>query len=247
MHIAGCILLSYSKEYNKLKLKRSSIMKKVIVVFAVLALVSGCGNSGSPADPQSESDASYYPLSVGNQWVYDRSGTMTVAGIQTGTVNGANVTDITDQVPHSSGFNVYVQEINLCDTLETAGQTIISDSTYTTYLRVADEGFFSYLSLIVSDSASFVPFPLQVGATWQFSQDPPITGEILSLSETVSVPAGTFDDCLEIRFSWIEDGQTVQNTSDFAPCVGRVRNVYIQSYEAVVTTLTEVLLSYSVD
>jgi len=172
---------------------------------------------------------------------------MTVAGIQVGTINGENVTEITGEVPHSSGFNVFIQEISMCDTLETAGQTIINDTTFTTFVRVTDLGFFSYLSLTGSDSTSFVPFPLQVGATWQFSQDPPMTAEILSLSETVSVPAGTFEDCLEIGFHWIESGQTLQNVTDFAPNVGRVRNVYTQSYEAVVTTVDEVLVSYSVD
>ncbi|MCK5134060.1 MAG: hypothetical protein KAR40_18160 [Candidatus Sabulitectum sp.] len=221
-------------------------MKKFISVVLVLSFVVGCGDS-SPAGPHSGSDSAYYPLSVGNQWVYSRSGSISVAGIPISTISGENIADITGQVSHGEGFQVYVQEYNLSDTVDTAGQIVVLDSTFTTYMNVTDAGVYSYLSLAGSDSVGFVPFPLQVGATWQFSEEPPMTGEILSLTETVSVPAGTFENCLEMRITWIEAGNTVENVTDFAPNVGRVRNVYTQSYQSVVTTVTSELMSYSVN
>ena len=222
-------------------------MKKYIMLVFILGLIIGCGDDGSPAGPQSGSDSAYYPLSVGNQWVYNRSGTVTVAGISLSTISGENVTDITGQISHGEGFQVYVQEYDMSDTIETAGQEVVLDSTYTTYMNITDAGVYSYVTLAGADSVGFVPFPLQVGATWQFSEEPPMTGEILSLTETVSVPGGTFENCLEIRLTWVEAGNTVVNVTDYAPNVGRVRNVFTQSYESVVTTVTSVLMSYSLN
>lgn len=221
-------------------------MKRILCAAAIIMLF-GCGDN-SPSGPGfGGEDSAYYPLAVGNQWVYHRNGSMTVSGIQTTTISGMNVTDITGTVSHELGFDVYVQEYDTSDTLTTAGQTLVVDTTYTTYVRVTDQGFYSYATLFGSDSTGFVPFPLVVGATWQFSDDPPMTAEILSLTESVSVPAGTFENCLELRTTWIEGGNTVVNTTAFAPNVGNVKNTYVQSYGALVTTVTNELLSYSVN
>ncbi|MCK5786498.1 MAG: hypothetical protein KAH54_08055 [Candidatus Sabulitectum sp.] len=223
-------------------------MKKIILIGTViiLGLASGCGDK-TPSGPSSGSDAAYYPLSVGNQWVYDKAGTMSVSGIVTGTITGSEVTDITDKVSHASGFDVFVQAVSVSDTLEMAGQIFITDTTYTTYMNITDEGLHVYTNLTGTDSTSIVPFPLEVGLTWQFSEDPPMTGEILSLTETVNVPAGTFENCLEMKLIWIEQGNTVETVTDFAPNVGKVKYVYTQSYSAEVITITSVLMSYSVD
>lgn len=213
----------------------------------ILVFIIGCGDNDTPAGPQSGTDSAYYPLAVGNQWVYNRSGSISVAGISLSTISGENVSDITGQISHGDGFQVYVQEYDMSDTIETAGQEVFLDSTFTTYMNITDAGVYSYVSLAGSDSVGFVPFPLQVGATWQFSEEPPMTGEILSLTETVNVPAGTFENCLEMRLIWVESGNTVENVTDFAPNVGRVRNVYTQSYGSMVTTVTSVLMSYSLN
>ncbi len=220
---------------------------KYMLIITMFLVVFGCGDGDTPSGPeQGGGDSAYYPLAVGNQWVYDRAGQMTISGIQMATINGMNVTDITGTVTHDLGFDVFVQEHSMTDTTEFVGETLITDSTFTTYMRLTDQGLYSYVNLAQADSVGFVPFPLTVGATWQFSEDPPMTAEILSLTATVTVPAGSFDNCLELRTTWIESGNTLQNDTYFAPDVGRVKNVYTQSYETLVTTVTAELLSYTV-
>jgi len=220
---------------------------KYLSIVSIFLLVFSCGDSDSPSGPeQGGGDSAYYPLAVGNQWVYDRAGQMTISGVQIATVSGMNVIDITGTVSHELGFDVFVQENAIDDTTEFVGETLIVDSTFTTYVRITDQGFYSYVNLTQADSIGFVPFPLTVGATWQFSEDPPMTAEILSLTATVAVPAGSFENCLELRTTWIESGNTLQNDTYFAPNMGRVKNVYTQSYETVVTTVTSELLSYTV-
>ena len=223
-------------------------MKKLILtsMVVILALASGCGDK-TPSGPPTGSDAAYYPLSVGNQWVYDKDGTISISGVTAGTISGSEVTDITDKVPHSGGFDVFVQEMCLSDTLEMGGQTFITDTTYTTYMNVTDEGLHIYTNLTDPDSVSIVPFPLEVGLTWQFSENPPMTAEILSLTETVNVPAGTFENCMELKLTWMEQGNTVENITDYAPNVGKVKNVFTQSSPPEEVTVTSVLMSYSVD
>lgn len=221
-------------------------MKKYFAVVSLLFLVFGCGDD-SPAGPgQGGGDDAYYPLAVGNQWVYGRTGQITVSAIPMATISGMNVTDITGTVAHSLGFDLYVEEISMNDTTEFVGETLIVDTTFTQYVRLTDQGFYSYINLTGTDSLVFIPFPLQVGATWQLSADPPVTAEILSLTGSVTVPAGTFENCLEMRTTWIESGNIVQNDTQFAPNVGRVKNVYTQSYQTLVTEITSELLSYSI-
>jgi len=115
-------------------------MKKCIVTVLILGLIIGCGDSTSPSGPQSVSDSAYYPLSVGNQWVYNRSGSTSAAGIPISTISGENITDITGQVSHGEGFQVYAQENDMSDTTDTAGQVVVLDSTYTTYMNITDAG-----------------------------------------------------------------------------------------------------------
>jgi len=127
-------------------------MKRFLVSLTALAVLAACGDSSPSGPGQGGGDAAYYPLSVGNQWVYDRSGQMTIAGIQMATINGMNVIDITGKVSHTLGFEVYQQETAIDDTTEFVGETLIVDSTFTTYVRITDQGFYSYVNLTDADS-----------------------------------------------------------------------------------------------
>lgn len=220
-------------------------MKKLLLAAITVLLIMGCGDDNPSGPETGGEDAAYYPLVVGNQWIYQRDGAVTISGISITTINGVNVTDITGTMTHESGLDVFVQETSLTDTMETGGQSVYLDSTFTTYVRITDQGFYSYVSLFGSDSASVVPFPLQVGAAWQLCEDPPVTAEILSLTQSVTVPAGSFENCLQLRTVWTESGNTVENITDFAPNIGRVKNQYTQTYQSVITSVDSELMSYS--
>ena len=74
-----------------------------------------------------------------------------------------------------------------------------------------------------------------------------MTGTILSTSMSVTVSAGTFDNCVEMQLTWVQGANTVSNTTDFARNVGKVRNVFVQSAGNMLTTITEDLESYTVN
>ncbi len=212
-----------------------------------LIMMFSCGSDNNPIGPTPEDDAEYYPLSVGNIWVYDRSGSVAAGSVQIGTISGTAEIEITGTATHSGGFEVFVQENSICDTTVIAGITTVVDSTFTEYMRVTSSGLYGYPHLTDSDSSFTVPFPLQEGATWNFSSAPLMTGEILSMSESVTVTAGHFDNCLEMRTIWTDTAFTVTNTADFAKNVGDVRNVFLLVSGTMTTTVTNTLETYSVN
>jgi hypothetical protein len=211
-----------------------------LVVTAILAvLVSGCGSNGGPFNPGQNDDARFYPLAVGNTWEYTRYGTFNIDSLSY-TISGASTVTITGTADHSGGFQVFVEETMVSDTIL---GLFIETAIDTSYIRVTGSGLHGYPSLLSTDSSWTVPFPLITGMVWPFSTEPPMTGELLSQSETVTVPAGTFQDCLEMRIIWIEGGNVV-NTSNFAPNVGMVRNIYSQGTAQFLVNITTRLASY---
>jgi hypothetical protein len=223
-------------------------MKRTMFVLSVALILSAfaCGSDG-PAGPSTGSDSEFYPLAVGNTWTYDRSGSFSAAGVQVGTVSGKAVIEITGTATHSSGFDVFVQKSTINDTTVIYGQTIISDSTFTDYLRVTDSGFYGYPHLTDADSSYTVPFPLQNGATWQFAEQPPVTGNILSMSADVTVTAGSFSGCMEMQVIFSDSVVSVSNTTDFARNVGNVKNVLVVADNTITSTVTNSLETYSVN
>ncbi|MBD3370666.1 hypothetical protein GF402_09915 [Candidatus Fermentibacteria bacterium] len=214
------------------------------IALTSLLLLASCGDSnGGPSGPgPGGDDEAFFPMAVGNTWNYDRSGTMQMDTI-TCQITGKSVSEITGTETHADSFEVYVEEFVSTDTL--AGQPV-PDSTCVTYMRLASDGVHGYPNLENTDSSFVVPFPLEVGNTWQYSEDPPMTGEILSMGGEVTVPAGTFSNVMQMRTTWIQSGLTVVNTTDFAPDVGIVRNVYDQTASFLEYHITSELTSYSV-
>jgi hypothetical protein len=233
-------LLNYRKDIP-MKIRATAVL-----IFSLMVVLS-CGDNSDPVGPTQNNDSEYYPLAIGNQWIYSRSGSIAAAGLQVGTVSGVAEIEITGTATHSEGFEVYVQENSITDTTVLYSQTYITDSTFTEYLRVTDSGLFGYPHLTDTDSSYTVPFPIQQGATWVFSDAPLTTGEILSLTESVTVPAGNFNDCMEMRLIWSDSGSTVTNTADFARNVGDIRNVFQLVYGALTTTVTNSLETYTVN
>lgn len=213
----------------------------------LLASMPGCGDSDGPSGPAAGNDSEFYPMTVGNVWHYDRSGTISLGGSQIGTVSGEATIEISGTETHSEGFQVFVQDVHVKDTTTTMGQTFYSDSSFTEYLRLTESGLFGYRHLTGTDSSFTIPFPIQLGATWTFSEEPPTTGEILSLSASVTVPAGSFSDCMEMKLVWIDSGMTVMNTTDFARNVGEVRNVFHNTFSSYETLITNSLESYTLN
>jgi len=226
-------------------------MKRVLffLSFTIILSIIACGDSDDPIGPSPGNDSEFYPLAVGNTWLYDCSGTINAGGIEVGTITGKTETEITGIETHSEGFDVYVQENTVTDTTVISGQTFITDSTFTDYIRITDSGFYGYPHLTDTDSSYMVPFPLESGSNWVFADEPPTTGEILTMSASVLTIAGYFENCMEMRTIWTDStiSGIVMNTSDFARNVGRVKNVLSITAGTATTTYVHELETYSLN
>ncbi len=232
-------------------LKQKGIYMKTMFILSTALILTAfaCGGSNNPAGPTPGNDSEFYPLAVGNIWMYDCSGTISLSGVQMGTISGITEVEITGTETHSEGFDVFVQVNAVCDTTEMYGQTFVTDSTFTEYIRITDAGLYGYSNLTNTDSSFTVPFPLQDGATWTFAEEPPTTGEILSMSANVTVGAGSFENCMEMQTVWTDStmGGIVSNTADFARNVGRVSNVTTITEGTMLITYTNNLVTYSLN
>ncbi len=220
-------------------------MKNAIILFAalLLVLITGCGdNVSAPV----ENDEEFYPLSVGNQWNYQRNGTIELSGVEIGTKTGASVTEITGTATHSENFEVFIQTTSTSDTTVMYSQTTYTEFLDTLYVRVTGEGFNAYQHLDDTDSMFVVPFPLLEGSTWQFCQAPSITAEIFSMNMDVTVPAGSFANCMEMQTTMPAGFGIVTTVADFARNVGRLNDVCTISVNNIITTVSEELISYTV-
>jgi hypothetical protein len=92
-----------------------------------------------------------------------------------------------------------------------------------------------------------VPFPLYEGSTWQFCQAPPITAEILSMDVDVIVPAGSFENCMEMQTTMLAGVDIVITAADFAQNVGRLNDVCTITAGNIIITIIEELISFTVN
>ncbi len=220
-------------------------MKKPILCTAcaaVLVVAASCGDDGGTGPGESGAeDSLYYPLAAGNTWEYDRSGTYNVDSVEYA-VNGESTVEIVGTAAHAEGWQVFIEVSTVTDTIQGLMDTTVVD---TTYLWQDADGMYGCPHLNDTDSCWTVPFPLTEGNTWTFSSQPSVTGEVLSMDVDVSVPAGTFEECAELRTTCVEQGN-YSNTTDYARNVGMVRNVFTQEAGVYNTTVEMTLETYQV-
>ena len=221
-------------------------MYRLIICLAAalpLVLTAACGDNGGGTGPSGSGgeDSLYYPLAVGNTWHYDRSGTYYIDTIPYD-ISGESTVEIVGTATHSQGWDVFIEVSSVYDTI--AGLAT-SSAVCTVYVWQDEDGIYGCPHLTDTDSCWTVPFPLVEGNTWTFATEPPTTGEILSMDEDVTVPAGTFEECMEMQTIWLEGGN-VTNTSDYAREVGMVRDVFTQESSITSTMVDMTLESYQV-
>jgi len=198
----------------------------LILTVGSLGILNGCG-----------AGQSVYPLEEELRWEYEVSFNGKFGG------NSMQMTVSTMPERNLEGHSVTPLKVEL------AGQTFFN------YAGEAADGF--YLLGEQSPSAPepevydppryFLKRPLQVGHTWTtesqtqlVEQGTPVmlTLEIVSTDETVTVPAGTFEDCIKVatrgqaekNMGAMALGTTatisVEGIDWYAPVVGAVRGVY---------------------
>lgn len=191
-------------------------MKKLLLLLPIVALIVGCGG-----DEEEEQGTIYLPLSVGNEWNYDVTATVTNPDT---TWTGSFETEITAETTLDNGTEVFewVQVMTI-DTIS---------GTDTFYLEETENYILMYSSKTATVPDTFLALPLEVGKTW---------GNLQVLGQAdVTVPAGTFNDCWEI----LETSAHGSAYYYFAADVGLVKLLKTETDGTIWETLVELETYY---
>lgn len=142
-----------------------------------------------PPEPVNEKIEGYLPLKVGNRWVYEGQ--------------GSDMASYTQEVTHSKG-NRYQIRTNAGGAISTNIFEVKEDSIANVYLGMGDNKNKNLLNEADIADIIFLKLPIAVGTTWVSEQN---TYEILQTDAKVTVPLGTFDNCVVVRLSFY-DGST---------------------------------------
>jgi hypothetical protein len=173
---------------------------KGCIAVSLAAVLAACGDTG-PAEP------SYFPLNKGWQWTYKLT-TDTIAGSKTSEF------EVTNQGSIKIGDNDKIMERR-----NSFGNSYYFVTTPTAITRVASKNALDPTPRpdIEELPRHVMPLPPKEGATWlvmtnlflltkpmdfpqemKYGRPMPMTFEIESIDETVTVPAGTFNKCIVI-------------------------------------------------
>ena len=109
------------------------------------------------------------------------------------------------------------------DTLMLAGvDSIFVPLAPMTLARIRDDGIWLYGDSTMQDSTWWVRFPLEPGSSWTSHVDPEMVSEVISMTEQIEVPDGTFENVLHVRATYVEVAAQVVWDYYFAPNVGNI-------------------------
>ena len=206
----------------------------ILVFTAVLAaaVLTGCGSSSTgPSGP-----VDYFPIAIGNTWNFSIDGYLIPAGsADTILLDGILERVIVDTTQHQQGFEVWVLKDISAVTFIQGDTTVTMRDTSFMYTFETSNEILAYDDTVSTDHEIVSKLPVTVGETWEpYSDDSTTVREVLSVTASVSVPAGSFTGCAHFRDT---DSEYPDDNYEFwlAPGVGfcRIINHMVDSTEVI--------------
>ncbi len=181
---------------------------KLILIFLILGLVSGCNN---PYSIRMSSD--YFPLEVGNKWIFQVEGqAQSQAVIEV-------ISFDTVYLVREEGSEIFMErkegEVNIIEELFTTylGDIVTFGKVRETYLR---------LPFIENDNweIKFSLSTVYIGDTIHKNLNIVVDSIYIT---SLSVPSGNYDEVYHLRRMRIEDEDSVISYEWYAPDVGLIR------------------------
>ncbi|MBN1433902.1 hypothetical protein JW921_04025 [Candidatus Fermentibacterales bacterium] len=180
------------------------MMKKnvFVVLCAIVAsalILLACGeDSTGPSGPQGDD---WMPLAIGNHWQSVIEGYLTAAG-DTTDVDGTIDRQVMGIVSHDQGFDVWeFRTISSMTFYPPQGGSYSLSETTLVYLYADSLEVRIYEDTLTADFELVLDLPLEVGNTWYSYPDSSWISEVISLTASVTVPAGSFTGCAHIEGS----------------------------------------------
>jgi hypothetical protein len=165
--------------------------------------------TGAGQTPFISPAVNYFPLDVGNKWIY------------TSFVRGKYRTDEIIGTEIINGITTYIEEGIEPDPDNYHEKLWLTydSSSVLLYRMWNNEG--ADPAIDVTPPGAWLSLNPQVGDTWALtvSNLGTMNVEVLSVNDTVTVPAGTFTNCIKVQFTSSGD----VSIKDYAPGVGLIR------------------------
>ncbi len=159
-------------------------------VFILFALVSS-------ALADSEVSTNWYPLAVGNSWLFTTE-SFTVAGNDSTFYSGSRQCEITDLLTHEAGFPLYELRTIISVTPAGSGDEESSPDTTVEYLHQNSTELRCYSSPSLNFYDVWISFELMNSEMeMQMESSAPMG---VRIDPSVTVPAGSFSDCTVIVY-----------------------------------------------
>jgi len=199
-------------------------------VFILFALVSNVlADAEDPAD--------WFPLAVGNSWLYEMEG-FSVTDNDTTFYTGTRLCEITDLLTHEDGFPVYEMRTICVTPVDTDAAESSADTTFE-YLRNTATELRCYISPSLDMYDVWISFSMMNSEMEMRLESPAPMG--IRLEPTVVLPAGSFSDCSVIVYPAGYNGGGTEELY-FHRGTGLIKTVHsVESYH-----ITESLLNFDV-
>jgi hypothetical protein len=208
--------------------RRRAFMRRLLLTLlsASLVLFLGCGKS-DPSGP-GDTTLNWFPVEVGTVWSIQTIGTEIVQGDTIDIAGPGGIAFVSEQ-QHSQGFTVLeaITTNSLTYSPRGGGDTWTVNSADTSYYHVTEATVECYNDLDGTWHGDYLLLPLEVGDSWLFNEDSNYWMEVIGLSETVTVPAGTYENCAFIQET-TEDYPVEEHFTNifYANNVGWVKFIY---------------------
>lgn len=176
-----------------------------------LSILIGCAEQPGPTPPESAiTDVrSYFPTNPASTWIYEGYGNEFAA--------------FTRKVILQQGDRVQMMEDNggtrMGQVYQVTAEAVIQ--TYSTEEYYTDKNLLNEKS---NRHLLLLKTPIKAGAVWQDDRD---KREVLSINETLQVPAGTFSNVIKVKITSPDSQQETQQFEYYAPHTGLILREFI--------------------
>lgn len=168
-----------------------------------------------PLEPVQEKIEGYIPLKVGNKWIYEGT--------------GSDMASYTQEVTYSKG-NRYQIKTTAGNVVTTNIFEVREDNIANVYLS-RDGSSKNVLGKADTADIIFLKLPIAKGTNWVSEQN---TYEIVQTDAKVTVPYGTYDNCVVVRLSFF-DGST--SLLYYKKDIGMLLSEFTTNRETIVSKL----------
>jgi hypothetical protein len=190
-------------------------------IIIIMLTIAGCGDAGKT------NDGDFFPLNQDITWEYDVvvfDGSGNIMERRDGTVSNLAKVELANNIVTPQKYHTEASN----------AQHQVTQTSSTEFISQDKDGIFRLATQKENEVPAvgmrlyYILKPIKVGATKEYTYaDTYQSITIDSINDIVNVQAGTFKDCLKVSFTAKDKFGTYQNTSWYAPNIGRIKRIVI--------------------